>query len=201
MVFQMVGNLSILGQGPWKRLLLQLQNVIWVGPVKFRFSSQYSNGASKLTGMLCKVSQGTCNVTVIGSMACKAIAKVSSSIFGLNMVESGSAVWEFLKGRMLPGVSALDRAFPFDIDWSAAYHDPAQPLVVDIGSGNGLFLLGMARKRKDLNFLGLELVTHCRDSLQLSGITNGYFIATNATSTFRSIVASYPGKLILVSIQ
>ncbi|GAY56827.1 hypothetical protein CUMW_174870 [Citrus unshiu] len=97
------------------------------------------------------------------------------------------------------------KAFPFDIDWSAAYHDPAQPLVVDIGSGNGLFLLGMARKRKDLNFLGLEvnekLVTHCRDSLQLSGITNGYFIATNATSTFRSIVASYPGKLILVSIQ
>lgn len=28
-----------------------------------------------------------------------------------------------------------------------------------------------------------------------------YFIATNATSTFRSIVSSYPGKLILVSIQ
>lgn len=89
--------------------LIMSQKVIWVGPVKFRFSSQYSNGASKLTGMLCKVSQGTCNVTVIGSMACKAIAKVSSSIFGLNMVESGSAVWEFLKGRMLPGVSALDR--------------------------------------------------------------------------------------------
>lgn len=28
-----------------------------------------------------------------------------------------------------------------------------------------------------------------------------YFIGTNATSTFRSIVSSYPGQLILVSIQ
>ncbi|XP_024038220.1 uncharacterized protein LOC18038153 isoform X1 [Citrus clementina] len=166
--------------------LIMSQKVIWVGPVKFRFSSQYSYGASKLTGMLCKVSQGTCNITVIGSMACKAIAKVSSSIFGLNMVESGSAVWEFLKGRMLPGVSALDRAFPFDIDWSAAYHDPAQPLVVDIGSGNGLFLLGMARKRKDLNFLGLEVngkVLHCNkcyinipfNSCQLPGKVDSCF--------------------------
>ncbi|KAJ0087817.1 hypothetical protein Patl1_32155 [Pistacia atlantica] len=70
---------------------------------------------------------------------------------------------------------------------------------------NGLFLLGMARKRKDLNFLGLEinakLIRRCLDSVHLSGINNGYFIATNATSTFRSIVSSYPGKLILVSIQ
>jgi len=28
-----------------------------------------------------------------------------------------------------------------------------------------------------------------------------HFIATNATSTFRSIVSSYPGELVLVSIQ
>lgn len=28
-----------------------------------------------------------------------------------------------------------------------------------------------------------------------------YFIATNATSTFRSILSDYPGELVLVSIQ
>ncbi|XP_052176813.1 uncharacterized protein LOC127791083 isoform X12 [Diospyros lotus] len=74
-----------------------------------------------------------------------------------------------------------------------------------IPDGNGLFLLEMARRRKDLNFLGLEinekLVSHCLSCVQQSGMRNGYFIATNATSTFRSIISSYPGKLVLVSIQ
>ncbi|XP_052176808.1 uncharacterized protein LOC127791083 isoform X9 [Diospyros lotus] len=97
------------------------------------------------------------------------------------------------------------KAYPFEIDWSATYRNPARPLVVDIGSGNGLFLLEMARRRKDLNFLGLEinekLVSHCLSCVQQSGMRNGYFIATNATSTFRSIISSYPGKLVLVSIQ
>lgn len=74
-------------------------------------------------------------------------------------------------------------------------------------TGNGLFLLGMAKKRKGCNFLGLEinekvsespfeyfdvscllkfyfinfntsltfqLVKRCLDSVQLSGIKNGY---------------------------
>ncbi|XP_043703406.1 tRNA (guanine-N(7)-)-methyltransferase-like [Telopea speciosissima] len=63
----------------------------------------------------------------------------------------------------------------------------------------------MATRWKDLNFLGLDinekLVRRCLDSVHKSGLTNGYFIATNATSTFRSIVSSYRGKLVLVSIQ
>ncbi|KAI9153761.1 hypothetical protein LWI28_016164 [Acer negundo] len=155
-------------------LITKSKKIIWIGPVKF-------------------------------SMACKAITKESSSALGFNMVKNASVVWEFLKGRKLPGIMALDRALPFEIDWDAAYSDPTQPLVVDIGSGNGLFLLGMARKKKDFNFLGLEinakLVRRCLDSVHLSGITNGYFIETNATSTFRSIVSSYPGQLILVSVQ
>lgn len=46
-----------------------------------------------------------------------------------------------------------------------------------------------------------QLVRRCLDSVQQSTIKNGYFIATNATSTFRSVVSSYPGKLVLVSIQ
>ncbi|KAK4272862.1 hypothetical protein QN277_021359 [Acacia crassicarpa] len=96
------------------------------------------------------------------------------------------------------------KAYPFEINWNDLYADPAQPLFVDIGSGNGLFLLEMARRRKDLNFLGLEinekLVRRCLESIHHFGIGNGHFIATNATSTFRSIVYRYPGELILVSI-
>ncbi|TYJ18967.1 hypothetical protein E1A91_A09G158800v1 [Gossypium mustelinum] len=110
------------------------------------------------------------------------------------------------------------KAYPFEIDWSVAYHDASLPLVVDIGSGNGLFIMGMAQNRKDLNFLGLEingkLVRRCLDSVHQSGIRNAsesspccfghmcrYFIGSNATTTFRSIVSSYPGELVLVSVQ
>ncbi|XP_052723585.1 phosphoglycerate kinase, chloroplastic isoform X7 [Vigna angularis] len=97
------------------------------------------------------------------------------------------------------------KGYPFEINWRSIYSDPTQSLVVDIGSGNGLFLLEMARRRQDLNFLGLEInekhVLRCQDSIHQYGIKNGYFVATNATSTFRSIVSAYPGQLVLVSIQ
>ncbi|KAM5559759.1 phosphoglycerate kinase [Rosa sericea] len=185
-------------------ILTKCKKVTWIGPVKFHTNSG-TKGASKVAQLLNQLSRGNSNITVIGNMACQAMVKESNSIFHFNMLENASVVWEFLKGRKLSGIMALDRAFPFDIDWKAAYSDPAQPLVVDIGSGNGMFLFGMAKTRKDLNFLGLEinkkLVKRCLDSSHQYGIRNGYFIATNATSTFRSIVSSYPGKLALVSIQ
>ncbi|GMN39195.1 hypothetical protein TIFTF001_008410 [Ficus carica] len=176
------------------------------------YKSSCTSGESKLAQILNQLSQSDCDVTVVGNMACEALINESSSFSVSNMVYNASVVWEFLKGRKLSGVIALDRvclifmsAYPFDIDWNAVYVDPSKPLLVDIGSGNGLFLLGMARRRKDLNYLGLEmnkkLVRHCLDSIPRLGIQNVYFIATNATSAFRSIVSSYPGKLTLASIQ
>ncbi|XP_059462850.1 uncharacterized protein LOC132191776 isoform X1 [Corylus avellana] len=186
-------------------LLAKCKKIVWIGPVKFSNTNQHTNGASKLAQMFDLLSQSNCDVTVVGNMACKVIMQESSSVSDFNMLENGSVAWEFLKGRKLPGVMALDREYPFEINWNATYSDPMQPLVVDIGSGNGLFILGMASKRKNLNFLGLEinekLVRRSLDSVRRSGIKNGYFIATNATTTFRSIVSSYPGELILVSIQ
>ncbi|PON60318.1 Phosphoglycerate kinase [Parasponia andersonii] len=192
-----------------KSLLSKCKKTLWIGPVKFHKSS-YISGASKLAQILVQLSQNDCDVTVVGNIACEAIMKESSPVSVFNIIYNASVVWEFLKGRKLPGAIALDRAYPFYIDWNAVYVDPSKPLVVDIGSdsewtGNGLFLLGMAKRRLDLNFLGLEinkkLVRRCLDSLQRFGMKNGYFIATNATSAFRSIVSSYPGKLFLVSIQ
>ncbi|KAJ4839765.1 hypothetical protein Tsubulata_035142 [Turnera subulata] len=186
-------------------VLTKCKKILWIGPAKLKFANQYTDGTSNLVRMLDEASKKECDITVVGSMACKAISLDSSPISSYDGIESASVVWGFFNGRKLPGIMALDRAYPFVIDWSLAYHNPALPLVVDIGSGNGMFLLEMARRRKDLNFLGLEinkkLVRRCLDFVQQNGLQNGYFIATNATSTFRTIISSYPGKLVLVSIQ
>ncbi|KAM3685692.1 hypothetical protein ACB098_11G140000 [Castanea mollissima] len=90
-------------------LLTECKKVMWIGPVKFSNSSQHTNGASKLAQMLDLLSQSNCDLTVIGNMACKVIMQESSSISEINMLENASVVWEFLKGRKLPGVTALDR--------------------------------------------------------------------------------------------
>ncbi|XP_030522043.1 uncharacterized protein LOC115735102 isoform X3 [Rhodamnia argentea] len=181
------------------------QKATWIGPVKFKSRHASAVGASKLACILNALSQGDCDVTIVGSVACKTMTDESSSIPAFSVIENASIWWDFLKGRKLPGVMALDRAYPFKIDWKSVYREPAQPLVVDIGSGNGVFLLGMAKRWKHLNFLGLEinekLVRRCLIAVHQSDLTNGYFIATNATSTFRSIVSCYPGEVILVSIQ
>ncbi|QCD93613.1 phosphoglycerate kinase [Vigna unguiculata] len=185
--------------------LTNCKKIMWIGPVQFVYSSVYTNGASKLARILDKLGQNNCEITVVGTAASKLVRPEKSSLSFINIIENASVVWEFLKGRKLPGVMAVDRGYPFEINWSSIYSDPAQPLVVDIGSGNGLFLLEMARRRQDLNFLGLEinekLVLRCLDSIHQYGLKNGYFVATNATSTFRSIISTYPGDLVLVSIQ
>uniref|UniRef100_A0A0R0ESX6 Phosphoglycerate kinase n=1 Tax=Glycine max TaxID=3847 RepID=A0A0R0ESX6_SOYBN len=175
-------------------MLANCKKIIWIGPVKFADSSKYTNEASKLTRILEQLSQNNCEIAVVGTMASKLVRQEKSSLSLINIVENASVVWEFLKGRKLPGVMGISLyillGYPFEINWNRIYSDPAQSLVVDIGSGNGLFLLEMARREQDLNFLGLEI-----------NEKNGYCIATNATSTFHSIVSSYPGELVLVSIQ
>ncbi|XP_074312041.1 uncharacterized protein LOC141647657 isoform X2 [Silene latifolia] len=181
------------------------KKAMWIGPLKFVDSDEDADGASKLILILDELSQMGCQMTIVGHMACETVLQFSRSVSTYDMIEPTSVVWEFLKGKILPGLLALDRAYPFEIDWNTVYHDPARPLVVDIGSGNGLFLKGMAKSRKDLNFLGLEmnkkLVISCLNFVHQSELKNLHFIATNATSSFRTIVSSYPGPVELVSIQ
>ncbi|RWR72261.1 Phosphoglycerate kinase [Cinnamomum micranthum f. kanehirae] len=186
-------------------VLSKSKKVLWIGPIEFSASRPDISGASELAMVLGKISQGGCDVTVVGNAARKAIIGATYALSSFNMLENASVVWNFLKQRVLPGVAALDRAYPFELDWNAIFADPSRPLIVDIGSGNGLFLLRMASRWKSSNFLGLEinskLVRRCLDSVNQSGLTNGYFLSTNATSTFRTIISSYPGELVLVSIQ
>lgn len=85
-----------------------MQKVTWIGPVKFH-SNNGTNGASKVAQMLNQLNQRNSNITVVGNMACEAMVKESNSTFHFNMIENASVVWEFLKGRKLPGIMALDR--------------------------------------------------------------------------------------------
>lgn len=77
--------------------------------MKFADRSEHTNGASKLAKVLVKLSQGNCETTVVGTTACQLVRQETSSLSTINMVENASVVWEFLKGRKLPGVLALDR--------------------------------------------------------------------------------------------
>ncbi|XP_077221807.1 phosphoglycerate kinase, cytosolic-like isoform X2 [Tasmannia lanceolata] len=197
-----------LGPSSWSEifsLLSKSKKILWIGPVEFGSSRQETHGSSQLAVMLEKISGNNCDVIIVGNAACKAVMATASSLSAYNIVESASVIWEFLSGRTLPGVAALDRAYPIELDWNAIFADSTQPLIVDIGSGNGLFLLRMAKRWRTSNFLGLEinkkLVRRCLECVSQSGLRNGYFICTNATSTFHSIISSYPGELALVSIQ
>lgn len=67
-----------------------------------------TSGATKLALILDQLSQN-CEITIVGKMACEAITKESSFVSVFNMVYYASIVWEFLKGRKLPGILALDR--------------------------------------------------------------------------------------------
>lgn len=77
--------------------------------MKFADRSEHTNVASKLAKILVELSQGNCETTVVGTTACQLVRQETSSLSSINMVENASVVWEFLKGRKLPGVLALDR--------------------------------------------------------------------------------------------
>ncbi|KAK4419239.1 Phosphoglycerate kinase [Sesamum alatum] len=184
-------------------LVSKCKKITWIGPSRFSSSKQDKCGTLELAEALGNLS--SCDITFVEKLEFEEVLEKSKSFSNDNFVKTAAVVWEVLKGRKLPGLVALDRAYPYQVDWNVAYGDPTRPLVVDVGSGNGLFLVGMARRRKDMNFLGLEinakLVDRCVGDIHRRGLHNVHFIATNATSTFRSIVSSYPGELVLVSIQ
>lgn len=75
-------------------------------------SDQNSGGASKLARILDEVSQNGCHITIIGHMACEAVLQIPRSSSAYTMIEHASVVWEYLKGRNLPGLLALDRVRP-----------------------------------------------------------------------------------------
>ncbi|KGN56621.1 uncharacterized protein LOC101218266 [Cucumis sativus] len=90
-------------------------------------------------------------------------------------------------------------------NWDEVFRDPTLPLMVDIGSGSGRFLLWLAKRHPESrNFLGLEirqkLVKRAGIWVKELGFSNVHFMFANATISFKQIISSYPGPLILVSI-
>jgi tRNA (guanine-N7-)-methyltransferase len=91
-------------------------------------------------------------------------------------------------------------------NWDKVYADPTAPLHLDIGCGRGAFLLEMAQRHPDWNFLGLEirepLVIQANIGRQETGLTNLHFLFCNANASLALLLASLPpGTLQRVTLQ
>lgn len=92
------------------------------------------------------------------------------------------------------------------LDWDKVYAQPTQPLHLDIGCAWGRFVLNMAQKETNWNFLGLEIrepLVHeaikCKDEL---GLTNLHYLFCNVNNSLRPLLSSLPtGSLQRVTIQ
>ncbi|KAL9423110.1 hypothetical protein AB3S75_035244 [Citrus x aurantiifolia] len=126
----------------------------------------------------------------------------------LNLPVSNKITGELGHARIRQHVNPLSSSFtvPAPIpDWSEVYKDPTLPLMVDIGSGSGRFLIWLARRNPDSgNYLGLEirqkLVKRAEFWVQELALSNIHFLFANASVSFKQLVSSYPGPLMLVSI-
>ena len=74
-----------------------------------------------------------------------------------------------------PPVLTAEQAGTFEGRWSDAFPSD-QPLHLEIGSGNGFFLAGMAARHPDRNWLGIEIrfkrVILCARKIQAAGVSN-----------------------------
>jgi tRNA (guanine-N7-)-methyltransferase len=91
-------------------------------------------------------------------------------------------------------------------DWQKVYGLPDQALHLDIGSGKGRFLLEMAQKQPEWNFLGLEirepLVEQANRWREDLGLVNLFYLFGNANNSLRPVLESLPeGVLRYVTIQ
>ncbi|KAG0455700.1 hypothetical protein HPP92_023488 [Vanilla planifolia] len=110
--------------------------------------------------------------------------------------------------RIRQHVNPLSSAFRLPVpapDWNAIYNDSKLPLMVDIGSGSGRFVMWLAKHfPESRNYLGLEirekLVQRCLFWVKELALRNIHFIFSNATVSFEGLVSSYPGPLVFVSI-
>ncbi|CAL9230676.1 unnamed protein product [Arabidopsis halleri] len=109
-----------------------------------------------------------------------------------------------IRQHVNPLSSSFSKPAPVPV-WDEVYKDPSLPLMVDIGSGSGRFLLWLANKNvESRNYLGLEirqkLVKRANFWVNELGLSNVHFIFANAMVSFEQLISSYPGPLEIVSI-
>jgi tRNA (guanine-N7-)-methyltransferase len=92
------------------------------------------------------------------------------------------------------------------IEWEKVYTQQNRPLHLDIGCARGRFLLQMAQRETNWNFLGLEirepLVVEANRLVCELGLTNLHYLFCNVNNSLRSLLSSLtPGTLQRVTIQ
>ena len=90
--------------------------------------------------------------------------------------------------------------------WLEIYEDCTLPLEVDVGCGSGRYILARAKKCAGrANFFGMDirgkLIERSNKWASILGITNVYYLSTNATISLESVLKDYPGPISFVSIQ
>ena len=98
------------------------------------------------------------------------------------------------------------RFTPAPVELEKIYADAAQPLLLDIGSARGRFLLRMAEIEKGRNFLGVEirepLVAEANRLAKEAGTTNVHYEFCNAMMALDKLLEKLPeGILETVTIQ
>jgi len=92
------------------------------------------------------------------------------------------------------------------LDWNSIYEDPTKPLMLDIGSGYGRFLLGLVQVEAEKNALGLEIrdpvIKRANEWSKHLGLDSRvHFVRSNATVSLATMLETYPGPVELVTIQ
>ncbi|XP_065853269.1 uncharacterized protein [Euphorbia lathyris] len=110
--------------------------------------------------------------------------------------------------RIRQHVNPLSSTFSVPVEvpnWNDVFRDPTLPLMVDIGSGSGRFLIWLANKNQASgNYLGIEirkkLVKRAEHWVKELALGNIHFMFANARVSFQQLVLNYPGPLMFVSI-
>lgn len=79
---------------------------------------------------------------------------------------------------------------PWPADWTALYGRSA-PLVIEIGFGSGLFLADLARRRPDVNLLGLEIsipaIRNAGRKIRRDGLSNVILMQAAAQAVLQAL--------------
>ncbi|XVF06746.1 hypothetical protein REPUB_Repub06bG0077000 [Reevesia pubescens] len=152
------------------------------------------------------ISRASASVSIAANKELRSSDLVALEYADLNLTDKISQ--ELGHVRIRQHVNPLSSSFyvPAPVpDWSEVFKDPTLPLMVDIGSGSGRFLIWLAKQNPDSqNYLGLEirekLVKRAKFWVKELALCNIHFIFANATISFKQLVSTYPGPLVLVSI-
>jgi tRNA (guanine-N7-)-methyltransferase len=91
-------------------------------------------------------------------------------------------------------------------DWSVIYPNLSAPIHLDIGCAGGRFLLQLAEKDREWNYLGIEiresLVVYANQKRDEVSSNNLHYVFGNINTSLATLLASLPpGKLQRISIQ